>query len=276
MLSSLLIALREGLEAALIIGILLGAIQKMKLNHLRFWIWSGVAAAVTLSIGAAAGLNAIGAKFEGRGEEIFEGTMMVLAAGLLTWMIFWMHRQARYLRENLEDGVRKAGSSNSRGAMFLLAFTAVGREGIELALFLMAARYVSEPLGVLLGTLAGLSLAVFLGYVLFASTYRLDLRRFFQVTNILLLLFAAGLLAHGVHEFNEAGIIPGVIEHVYDINGVLPEKSTFGLIMTALFGYNGNPSLTEMTVYILYLAGLGFATLPKLRAPAAQTGETSG
>lgn len=276
MLSSLLIALREGLEAALIIGMLLGAIQKMKLNHLRAWIWSGVIAAILLSIGAALGLNAIGAEFEGRGEQLFEGSMMVLAALLLTWMIFWMHRQARFLRENIEEGVRKAGSSNSRGAMFLLAFTAVGREGIELALFLMAARYASEPFAALLGTLAGLSLAVLVGYLLFASTYRLNLQRFFQVTNILLLLFAAGLLAHGVHELNEAGIIPAVVEHVYDINGILPEKSTTGQLLTALFGYNGNPSLTEMIVYSLYLAGLGFATLPKWRALVVQTGETGG
>lgn len=276
MLSSLLIALREGLEAALIIGILLGAIRKMNVTHLRVWVWSGVIAAVLLSIGAAAGLNAIGAEFEGRGEELFEGTMMVLAAGLLTWMIFWMHRQARYLRENLEAGVRKASSSNSRGAMFLVAFTAVSREGIELALFLMAARYASEPGAALLGTLAGLSLAVLLGYLVFASTYRLNLQRFFQVTNILLLLFAAGLLAHGVHEFNEAGVIPGIVEHVYDINGFLPEKSTFGQLLTALFGYNGNPSLTEMLAYILYLAGLGMTTLPKLRATVVQAGESRG
>lgn len=276
MLSSLLIALREGLEAALIIGILLGAIQKMNLNHLRAWIWGGVIAAILLSIGAAVGLNAIGAEFEGRGEEIFEGSMMILAGGLLTWMIFWMHRQSRFLRENLETDVRKAGSSNSRGAMFLVAFTAVGREGIELALFLMAARYTSEPFAALIGTLAGLSLAVLLGYILFASTHRLNLQRFFQVTNVLLLLFAAGLLAHGVHEFNEAGIVPSVIEHVYDLNGFLPEKSTFGQLLTAMFGYNGNPSLTEMIVYILYLTGLGIITLPKWRTPVVQAGETGG
>lgn len=275
MLSSLLIALREGLEAALIIGILIGAIQKMELNHLRVWVWAGVAAAVLMSIGAAIGLNAVGAEFEGRGEEIFEGIMMVLAALLLTWMIFWMHRQSLRLRENIEAGVRKAASSNSRGAMFLVAFTAVGREGIELALFLMAARYASEPFAALLGTLAGLSLAILLGYLVFASTHRLNLHRFFQVTNMLLLLFAAGLLAHGVHEFNEAGLIPAVVEHVYDINSFLPEKSTFGQLLTALFGYNGNPSLTEMAAYILYLLGLGIVTLPKWRVPVAQAGEVA-
>lgn len=264
MLSSLLLALREGLEAALIVGILLGAIQKMKVPHLRKWIWAGVLAAIGLSIAAALGLNAIGAKFEGRGEQLFEGIMMTLAALLLTWMIFWMNRQSRYLRQNLEASVNKAASQRNRGgALFLLAFTAVGREGIELALFLIAVRVASEPVSAMLGALAGLSLAIFLGYVLFATTYRLNVQRFFQVVNFLLLLFAAGLLAHGVHEFNEAGLVPAVIEHVYDINGILPEKSTFGLLLTALFGYNGNPSLTEMLTYIIFLTGLGIATLPK-------------
>jgi len=275
MLSSLLLALREGLEAALIVGILLGAIQKMKAPHLGKWIWSGVAAAIALSIAAAFGLNAIGAKFEGLGEKIFEGIMMTLAALLLTWMIFWMYRQSRYLRQNLEAGVNRAAAKNNSGsALFLLAFTAVGREGIELALFLIAARVASEPLSALLGALAGLSLAVFLGYLLFATTFKLNLQRFFQVTNILLLLFAAGLLAHGVHEFNEAGVIPAVIEHVYDINSVLPEKSIGGLLLTALFGYNGNPSLTEMLTYIIFLTGLGIVTLPKTSSatvPASQS-----
>ena len=275
MLSSLLLALREGLEAALIVGMLLGAIQKMKVPHLRKWIWAGVLAAIVVSVAAAFGLNAIGAEFEGRGEQLFEGIMMTLAALLLTWMIFWMHRQSRYLRQNLEAGVsRAAAKTNSGGALFLLAFTTVAREGIELALFLIAVRVASEPVSSLLGALAGLSLAVLLGYMLFTTTYRLNVQRFFQVINFLLLLFAAGLLAHGVHEFNEAGLIPAVIEHVYDINAILPEKSTVGSLLTALFGYNGNPSLTEMLTYLIFLTGLGIATLPKASSssvPASQS-----
>jgi high-affinity iron transporter len=265
MFSSLLLALREGLEAALVIGILLGAIRKMNLSHLQAWIWAGVGAALLLSAAAALTLNAIGAELEGNAEAVFEGAMMILAAVLLTWMILWMGRQSRYLRENIEEGVRKAADRDSRGAMFLVAFTAVGREGIELALFLMAARFASEPMAALLGTVAGLSLAVLLGYLIFASAYRLNLQRFFQVTNIILVLFAAGLLGHGVHEFNEAGIIPPGIEHVYDINMLLPETSVIGQLMTSLFGYNGNPSLAEMLAYVLFLVVLSGITIPRLR-----------
>lgn len=277
MLSSLLIALREGLEAALIIGILLGTVRKINLPHLRRWIWGGVLTALVACVAAALALNALDAELEGAAEAIFEGIMMVLAALLLTWMIFWMHRQARFQRQNLEAGVnRAAAGTNSRGALFFLAFTAVGREGLELVLFLMAARVASEPVSALLGTLAGLSLAMLLGYLLFASTHRLNLRRFFQVTNILLLFFAAGLLAHGVHEFNEVGIIPGIIEHVYDINAILPEKSAVGQLLTALLGYNGNPSLTEMLTYIIFLTGLGIATLPKPRAASIEVSGSRG
>lgn len=272
MFSSFLLALREGVEAALVVGILFGALRKLQRPELASSIWWGVISAALVSLLVAAGLRVAGAELEGAAEEIFEGFAMLAAAALLTWMIFWMHRQARYLRENIEAGVRKAAAANSKGALFMLAFTAVGREGIELALFLMAARYASEPMAAFLGAVAGLSIAVVLGYILFASTYRLNLQRFFQVTNLLLLLFAAGLLAHGVHEFNEVGLIPGVIDPVYDINWLIPDKSPIGLMLTAMFGYNGNPTLTEMLTYVVGLVGLGFATLPRARTSAVEVG----
>lgn len=140
----------------------------------------------------------------------------------------------------------------------MLAFLAVGREGFELALFLVAAQISTSAVQTLIGAALGLLASAVLGWLLFASTYRLSLRRFFQVTNVLLILFAAGLVAHGVHEFNEAGIIPSIIEHVWDINTLLDEKSPFGLILTALFGYNGNPSLTEVIAYLGYFGVLAF------------------
>lgn len=270
MISSIILALREGLEAALIVGILIGALKKMELTRLKGVVWAGVASAVLVSLVIAGLLSGIGASFEGAAEQIFEGTMMLAAALLLTWMIFWMKRQAVSLHKNLEDDVRKSASSRSRWALFLVAFTAVVREGIELAIFLLAVRYTTTPLQTLSGALVGLALAIGLGWLLFTATIRLNLSKFFQISNIILLLFAAGLIAHGVHEFNEAGWIPAVIEHVYDLNWLLPEKSTFGLILTALLGYNGNPSLSEMILYLVYLVGLGLAVMPWRRVDAAQ------
>lgn len=271
MISSIILALREGLEAALIVGILIGALNKTGLNRLRGVVWAGVAGAVLISLAVAGVFAGIGAEFEGAAEQVFEGTMMISAALLLTWMIFWMKRQAASLRSNLETEVRKTALSSNRWALFLVAFTAVVREGIELAIFLLAARYASTTLQALLGALTGLALAVGLGWLLFTTTVRLNLAKFFQVSNIILLLFAAGLVAHGVHEFNEAGWIPGIIGHVYDINWLLPENSAFGAILTALLGYNGNPSLSEMILYLIFLLGLGLAVLPWRRFSAVRT-----
>jgi len=254
MLPSFLLSLREGLEAALIIGILLGALRKVNRPDLKSAVWAGTAAALLVSLAAGGALAALGFSLEGQVEYVFEGITMLLAAALLTWMIFWMNRQGRFLRAEMEGKVRQAAASAaSRGALFGLAFLAVVREGIELALFLTAAAFALQGGAIWLGAVLGLGTAVLLGYLVFSTTRRLDLRRFFQVTGVLLLLFAAGLVAHGVHEFNEAGWIPAVIEHVWDINPYLNEKSAPGEILKALFGYNGNPSLTEVLAYLAYL-----------------------
>jgi high-affinity iron transporter len=260
MLPTYLLSLREGLEAALIIGIVLGAISKIRRTDLAPAVWYGTLSAVVISILTAFILTSFGMSLEGSAEQIFEGITMLIAAGILTWMIFWMGKQARFLKSELEDGVNKAAASTGKRAVFMLAFLAVVREGIELAIFVTAAFFAGNQeaasttlVQILAGTILGLSTAVLLGYTIFATTVRLDLRRFFQVTGILLILFAAGLVAHGIHEFNEVGWIPGVIEHVWDVNMILDENSVAGQLMKTLFGYNGNPSLTEMIGYFAYI-----------------------
>ncbi len=260
MLPTYLLSLREGLEAALIIGIVLGALTKIRRSDLSPAVWMGTASAVIVCILAAILLTSFGMSLKERAEQIFEGTTMLIAAGILTWMIFWMRKQARFLKSELEDGVNKAVISNGKRAVFWLAFVAVVREGIELALFITAAFFVGDTSQVtdnvaqtLAGTILGLGTAILLGYTLFATTVRLDLRRFFQMTGLLLILFAAGLVAHGVHEFNEVGWIPPVVEHIWDVNAILDENSVAGQLMKTLFGYNGNPSLTEIIAYFGYL-----------------------
>ena len=269
MFPSFILSLREGLEAALIIGIVLGALHKMGRPDLKPAVWAGAGMAVIASIAAAVLLTLIGAEFEGQAEEIFEGFAMLAAAGLLTWMIFWMHGHARSLKSDIEDDVRLATFRYGGKALFILAFLAITREGFELVLFLGAARLASDSLQTLIGAMLGLGIAVFLGWLLYASTRRLNLRQFFRVTNVLLILFAAGLVAHGVHEFNEAGLIPPVIEHVWDTNPIIDEKSTAGEILKALFGYNGNPSLTEVLAYLSYFVLLWLGI--KLSGQAAQS-----
>lgn len=178
---------------------------------------------------------------------------MLLAAGVLTWMILWMKNHGSTLKSEIEEQTNQAALGKGQKALFALAFLAVFREGIELALFLLAARLTSSPLQTVSGALLGLISAAFLGWIVFSSTMRLSLRNFFGVTNILLVIFAAGLVGLGVHEFNEAGIIPSVIENVWNINAILSDKSEVGLLLKALVGYNGNPSLTEVGAYVGYL-----------------------
>ena len=258
MLASFLLSLREGLEAALIIGIVLGVLLKLKRTDLNGVVWRGVGLAALLSLIAAIALNLLGMEFEGKGEEIFEGVAMLLAAGVLTWMILWMKNHSGTLKNEIEAQTNQAALGTGQKALFALAFLAVFREGIELALFLLAARLTSSPLQTMSGALLGLLIAGILGWILFTSTRKLNLRNFFSTTNILLIIFAAGLVGLGVHEFNEAGVIPSVIEHVWDINGILSDKGEVGLLLKALVGYNGNPSLTEVAAYLLYLGGISF------------------
>lgn len=260
MLPSYLLSLREGLEAALIIGIVLGALTKIRRNDLSPALWLGTWSAVAVSILVAVLLTSFGLSLEGKAEQIYEGITMLIAAGILTWMIFWMRKQARFLKSELEAGVNKAAASTGKRAVFWLAFIAVVRELVELAFFITAAFFAGDQSQVtsniiqtLAGTILGLGTAALLGWTLFATTVRLDLRSFFQVTGILLILFGAGLVAHGVHEFNEVGWIPAVVQHVWDMNVVLDETSLLGQLLRTLFGYNGNPSLTEIIAYLAYL-----------------------
>ena len=258
MFPSFILSLREGLEAALLIGIVLGALRKTNHQQLRPMVWVGTISAILVSLVAALVLNQLGAKFEGKAEQIYEGITMLFAAGVLTWMVFWMQRQSRSLKTGIELDVRRATMQNGAKALFLLAFLSVVREGIELALFLTATSMTTSAQQTLGGALLGLGTAIFLGWLLFTTTIKLDLASFFKVTSVLLIFFAAGLVAYGIHEFNEAGLIPPIIEHVWDINPILDEKSTFGSLLKALFGYNGNPSLSEILAYLAYFVLIAF------------------
>jgi len=281
MLPTYLLSLREGLEMALIIGIVLGALTKIRRDDLTSSVWFGTLSAAGVSILTAVLLTTFGMSLEDRAEQIFEGVTMLIAAGILTWMIFWMRKQARFLKSELEAGVNKAAASTGKRAVFWLAFVAVVREGVELALFITAAFFTGDQgqvttniIQTLAGTILGLGTAILLGWTLFATTVRLDLRRFFQVTGILLILFAAGLVAHGVHEFNEVGWIPAVIEHVWDVNPILDETSLIGQLLRTLFGYNGNPSLTEIIAYFAYLIVVSIFWRREDTAPVKATAQS--
>lgn len=269
MLTSFILTLREGLEAALIIGVLLGALKKIDRQDHQAVIWYGAGAAVVLSFFIGIILNLLGASFEGRSEEIFEGAAMLLAAGILTWVIIWMRTQSQTINNKLEVDIQYAILKESKTALFSLVFLAVIREGIELSLFLTAASMNAGNAQVLIGAILGLVSVIIIAVLLFQGLIRLDIAKFFRITSIILILFAAGLVSHGVHELNEGGIIPSVIEPIWDINHILNDKSTTGELLKALVGYNGNPSLTEVMAYFGYYITL-WALMKK---PSNNSGE---
>jgi high-affinity iron transporter len=261
MIASFIIMFRESLEAALIVGIVLSYLARTKQTKYNKVVYVSVASAIVASIVGALLFNTLAGGFTGRAEEIFEGVVMLIGASLLTTMILWMMKQ-RHVATELQDKVASEVAEAHRFGLFSLVFVAVLREGIETVIFLGASTLVSTE-NSLIGALAGIAAAILLGYAIFVGSAKVNLKRFFNITSILLILFAAGLVAQGVHELQEAGIIPTVIEHVWNINPpaspdgsypLLHERGYVGSILRGLFGYNGDPSLIEVLSYSLYLS----------------------
>jgi high-affinity iron transporter len=244
--------LREGLEAALIVSILLSYLDKIGRRKQRWWIWSAVGIAGLLSLALAIGLQAVGASFEGPAEQVFEGLVMLLAVIILTWMIFWMRYQARYTKQALESDMHLAVQQGHHWGLFGIAFLAVFREGVETALFLTAASFASDGLSIIAGSVIGLAVAVAIGWLVHTGMAGLSVRAFFNVTSIILLIFAAGLFAHGIHELQEAGWIPVFVERVWNLKPILDDGSAAGSVLRTLVGYNDSPSLLEIIAYLLY------------------------
>jgi high-affinity iron transporter len=200
--------LREGFEASLIVGIVLAFLDRTNRRDGFGAVWAGAFAALAISVAVGAILFTVGAELEGTAEAVWEGTAMLTAACLLTWMIFWMKRQARTIRKQLEGKVEHALAGGSALALALVVFVGVLREGVETALFLFSSFEGSNAAVSVVSAAVGLAIAIALGYAFYRGSSRLDLRRFFTITSALLLVFAAWLLANGLHELAEGGVIP--------------------------------------------------------------------
>jgi high-affinity iron transporter len=264
MIPSFIISFREVLEAALVVGIILSYLVKTKQTKHNKVVFYGVISGILASIIGAILFTNIAGGFTGRAEKIFEGVTMLAGAFLLTTMILWMMRQ-KHIAKEIEQRVATEIKTTHKFGLFALVFIAVLREGIETVIFLSAASFVSSS-NTMIGALAGIIAAVLLGYAIFLGSMKINLNKFFSITSILLILFAAGLVAHGVHELQEAKIISTIKEQVWDINPpiysdgsypILHERGYFGSILKSLFGYNGNPSFIEILSYAFYL-GLVF------------------
>jgi high-affinity iron transporter len=259
--AAFLIALREGIEAALIISILLAYLTQIRASDRKHLVWWGTGLAIAVSVLVGTVIFAIGAEFEGEAEEVFEGLVTLTAVGVLTWMIFWMRRQGARVKSELQERVDSALLTGGF-ALAALAFVAVLREGVETALFIFAAAKGTavETGGIgaqLVGATLGLAVAVVLGVLLYRGGLRLNLRSFFRVTGLLLIVVAAGLFAYGLHELQEAGWLPMLAGTAFDISSTLPDDSGVGGILRAIFGYQANPTWLELVGWFGYLGIVG-------------------
>lgn len=213
-------------------------------------VYVGIASAILASVGFAVLFQVISGEFAGPGAAIFEGLTSLIAAGLLTTMILWMSRRGSTIQQELEAKTYLASTSQTLG-VFSVVFVAVVREGVESVLFLAA--LPGQDWTTLVGAILGFGVSVGLGFLYFSGSRRFSLRTFFRATTVLLVIFAAGMVAYGIHELQEAQVLPVFIEHLWDINYILNENSPLGLILKGLVGYNANPSLLEVVSYLTYL-----------------------
>lgn len=273
--ASFVIALREGIEAALIVSILLAYLKQIGRTDRIGLVWWGTGAAIVLSAIAGTVIFAVGAEFEGAAEQIFEGLVTLSAVGVLTWMIFWMRRQGARIKSSLQQRVDMALHTGG-AAIATLAFVAVLREGVETALFLFAAARGTavEAGGVaaqLIGALVGLALAVTLGALLYRGGVKMDLRAFFKITGTVLVVVAAGLFAYSLHELQEAGWLPFLSGVAWDVSSTLPDGTGVGAILRGLLGYNANPTWIEVAGWAAYLVIIGGLYLRPTALPVATT-----
>ena len=252
MISALLIALREGLEATLIVGIVLGYLGRIGRRDRMGFVWAGVMTAAAASALIAITMRVIGADLEEPYEQIFEGTTMLIAVAVLTWMIFWMRYQARFLQRDLERQVQLVVARGQSWGIFALAFLAVFREGVETALFLAANAFAADAFGTVVGTLLGLGIAILAGVLIYKFAVQLDVKIVFDATSILLIIFSAGLIAHGVHEFQEIGWLPVLTTMAWNTESFLSNDSILGALLRSLVGYNDQPTWLEVVIYLGY------------------------
>ncbi len=267
MAESFLIALREGFEAALIVSIVLAVVARGGRRPRRA-VWAGVGAAAVVSLVAGVGLRTWTNGLEGDARLRVFALIAFAAAGMLTWMVFWMRGHVAGMTSALREDTAAAIGAGSLLGLAGVTFVAVLREGLETALFLVAAATAADGRQVVLGTAAGLALAAALGWMVHASSRRLPMRAFFTTTGILLIVFAAGLVARGVQFLQAAGDLGSLDMAAYDLTNVswLTIQTQVGRFLAGIFGWDPRPSVEQVEVYLLYLVPVVLAFLwPMLR-----------
>jgi len=271
MFANYLIGLREGLEASLVVGILVAYVVKAGQRSRLGAIGAGTGIAIALSLGFGAVLTATSHSLSDEAEHAFAGTMSIIAVGLVTWMVFWMRRTAREMRGELHGRLDKALLSGGF-ALGIVALVAVLREGLETALFLWAATSASEGTAAALGgALLGIATAIAIGWAVYRGAVRLNLATFFTWTGALLIVVAAGVLAYGVRDLQEAGWLPGGENYAFDVSATIDENGPVGTVLGGFFHFDPITTWLQLTVWVVYLVVTLAAYLRPQRpsAPAA-------
>ena len=255
MLVPFLIMLREGLEAALIVGIIASYLRQTGRGAWIPAVWIGIFLATTLALLVGAGLQLVSAEFPQRQQEMFEAVVGLIAVGVLTWMVFWMRRAAQGLRSELTGALDNAFASGHSHtyALIGMVFLAVAREGLESVFFLLAVFQQSQGTAAPLGALLGVICSVFAGWAFYRGSLRLNLKHFFRVTGLFILLVAAGLLAGSVRALHEAGWWNHAQQILFDLSNWLPLDTPLGSVFAGVFGYQPAPSLSEVVAYVGFL-----------------------
>ena len=268
MLTALLIMLREGFEAALVVAIVYAYIRRIDRPELAVPMWQGVAAAAALSVGVGIVVHLTVESLEGNARLLAFAAVSMLAVVVLTWMIFWMRRQAHRIKGELQGSVDQAitAGGDVRLAVMGVAFLAVAREGLEAALFLIAAATTEDGWAVLVGGLLGLAGASVLGFLVVLGGRRLPMRQFFTVTGLVLIVFAAGLVSRTVLWLQAAGDLGTVWNNVYDLTAYrwLTVTTESGRFLGAMFGWDPRPSIEQVVAYLAFLVTVAWLFL---RAP---------
>jgi high-affinity iron transporter len=267
--SNYLIGLREGLEASLVVCILIAYLVKTGRRDALKPIWAGIGVAVAIALGFGCVLEFGSQELTFKAQEALGGSLSIVAVVLVTWMVFWMRRTARHLKSDLH-GKLDAALKMGTGALVATAFLAVGREGLETALFVWASVHAASD-GTprpLIGVALGLASAVLLGWLFYKGALRINLAKFFTWTGGMLVVVAAGVLAYGVHDLQEADLLPGLTNLAFDISGTIDPSSWYGTLLKGVFNFQPDPTVLQVTVWLLYLvpalalflAPVGFAS----------------
>ncbi|MEU8482968.1 iron uptake transporter permease EfeU [Streptomyces sp. NPDC048641] len=281
MFGNYLIGLREGLEASLVVCILIAYLVKTERRDALRPIWIGIAIAVAVALGFGFALTFGSQELTFEAQEALGGSLSIVAVGLVTWMVFWMRRTARHLKAELH-GKLDAALQMGTAALVATAFLAVGREGLETALFVWASVRASNDgtHGPLIGVLLGLLTAVVLGWLFYRGALKINLAKFFTWTGGMLVIVAAGVLAYGVHDLQEAQFLGGLSSKAFDISGTIPPDSWYGTLLKGVFNFQPDPTVLQVVVWLLYLAvtltvffapsGGFLSRKPKSEAPASR------